>query len=108
MKVRTELELLKIIKESLERPNLNITGLCALIDKLWNQEGLINYYETDTLYEILRLNKPLLARIKSRLFGNIINRRGHYIGTYWWKIGSIPPRKRFVNRLIIKYQSKLK
>lgn len=82
-------ELLEILLDKYENNSIytiQSTGLCWAISKLLD-EGIISGEEYDILIEYLYHNKPEYA----------------WIG-YWWLEGDVPPRIKFLKKLIKSYE----
>lgn len=91
---RTIKELLELM---LENQPSNKTGLCHWSNILFDKK-IIDRYEHNLLYEYIKNNPPFLRALIAR----IIDKRRDY---YYWRIGSIAPRIKWLKKHI-KKQSK--
>lgn len=82
--MRGGIELLKILLNNIDRLE---TGLCKLIDDLTFIDSILDYKERTRILMIIQLNRPRDS------------------GSYYYKKGDISPRKRYLKRLIKKYET---
>lgn len=85
--MRSDLKIVKIVLEELEKGNcVLLTGLCLYRRQLFAR-GIISEQESCRFYEIISDNKPIGAE------------------GYWWVEGAKIGRKRFLNKLIKKFEA---